>query len=78
LQEFGAEPRSAGEPQVVPAFVRYLLEPGRGVPASSLKVDNRIDSGVLLDRGGAQNLLGNGGLLLPWRRYGALAIAMAQ
>jgi hypothetical protein len=37
LQEFGAEARSAGEPLVGPAFVRYLLEPGRGVPASRIE-----------------------------------------
>ena len=30
----------------------------------ALKVANRTDSGVLLDRGGAQNLLGKGDLLL--------------
>ncbi len=37
LREFGAEARSAGEPLVGPAFVRYLLEPGRGVPASRIE-----------------------------------------
>jgi hypothetical protein len=37
LQEFGAEARSADVPLVGPAFVRYFLEPGRGVPASKIE-----------------------------------------
>src|SRR5271157_5017666 len=37
LREFGAKARSVEEPLVGPAFVRYQLEPGRGVPASKIE-----------------------------------------
>ena len=37
LHEFGAEARTVDEPLVGPAFVRYQLEPGRGVPASRIE-----------------------------------------
>jgi hypothetical protein len=36
LREFNAEAKLASDPLVGPAFVRYLLEPGRGVPASRI------------------------------------------
>jgi hypothetical protein len=37
LAEFGAEARSVDEPLVGPAFVRYQLEPGRGVTAGKIE-----------------------------------------
>ena len=37
LQEFGSPAHAVDEPLVGPAFVRYLLEPGRGVPASKIE-----------------------------------------
>jgi hypothetical protein len=61
LQEFGAEARSAGEPLVGPAFVRYLLEPGRGVPASrierqgpNLQVRLRLHEEPIIGRAGGR------------------------
>lgn len=39
LQEYGAEAQIASEPLVGPAFVRYLLEPLRGVTVS--RIENR-------------------------------------
>lgn len=37
LQEFGADARLVDTPLVGPAFVRYLLEPGRGVSTSKIE-----------------------------------------
>jgi hypothetical protein len=37
LREYGAEAQLAGEPQVGPTFVRYLLEPQRGVTVSRIE-----------------------------------------
>ncbi|MGB8259666.1 MAG: DNA translocase FtsK [Terracidiphilus sp.] len=37
LREYGAEAQLAGEPQVGPTFVRFLLEPYRGVTVSKIE-----------------------------------------
>ena len=37
LREYGADAHLAGEPQVGPTFVRYLLEPQRGVTVSKIE-----------------------------------------
>jgi hypothetical protein len=39
LREYGAEAQLAGEPQVGPAFVRFLLEPQRGITVA--RIENR-------------------------------------
>lgn len=37
LKEFNSDARLAAEPIVGPTFIRFLLEPGRGVPASRIE-----------------------------------------
>jgi hypothetical protein len=37
LREYGAEAQLAGEPQVGPTFVRFLLEPQRGITVSKIE-----------------------------------------
>jgi hypothetical protein len=61
LVEFGAEARPVDEPLVGPAFVRYRLEPGRGVTASkierqgpNLQMRLRLDEEPIIQRTGGR------------------------